>query len=558
MLKNYDECVKIFLENKNEKIQNSVFDWLDKTFSNFSQIIEEEKNIQNDSLNKKEIKEESIFNDIKDNTDIEDEKKNEITKKELDNLRKVIISNIEELSKIKINKTKNLVENYFLNEDKLIIIEKLKHNPNLQLEFINQLLNPLNPSYSNKQFIEEEDPDKQNNSYFALNSLFNKIYKKDKENIREKKIQQKFEKLFLQQISLLITLKDEKILLRYLEINIKLYPNYPLRLILNECIDNNILDSIIFLYQALGESKNALNLNKTNLDRAFINYLKDEIYDDKTEFLQKLEICLNICKENSESLTKKEPTEESKETHKEGEDLWFSLLETLYKYEEDCEKNQKVEITQYRRKKVQNQLQKCIADLLKQMCLYVGIKNLVEYVTENQNRAQYKEFKSILESMLRTNTSFNRVIDNTMTILKRAVNNYEKEREKVTIKGNNYNYKKCDVCQEFFDITNNEVMLCFGCGHQSHKKCCYKKKLNKNEIIDGNEFEEECMICHQNEIENEEEKMEKEREVVLKDINDIANIENEQRKREFKNKNDKIKRLKRYDKIFDNQMSMFG
>ena len=473
-------------------------------------------------------------------------------------MRKVIISNIEELSKIKINKTKNLVENYFLNEDKLIIIEKLKHNPNLQLEFINQLLNPLNPSYSNKQFIEEEDPDKQYNSYFALNSLFNKIYKKDKENIREKKIQQKFEKLFLQQISLLITLKDEKILLRYLEINIKLYPNYPLRLILNECIDNNILDSIIFLYQALGESKNALNLNKTNLDRAFINYLKDEIYDDKTEFLQKLEICINICKENSESLTKKEPTEESKETHKEGEDLWFSLLETLYKYEEDCEKNQKVEITQYRRKKVQNQLQKCIADLLKQMCLYVGIKNLVEYVTENQNRAQYKEFKSILESMLRTNTSFNRVIDNTMTILKRAVNNYEKEREKVTIKGNNYNYKKCDVCQEFFDITNNEVMLCFGCGHQSHKKCCYKKKLNKNEIIDGNEFEEECMICHQNEIENEEEKMEKEREVVLKDINDIANIENEQRKREFKNKNDKIKRLKRYDKIFDNQMSMFG
>ena len=558
LLKNYDECVKIFLENKNEKIQNGVFDWLDKAFSNFTQIIEEEKNIQNNKIDQTEKKEEAIFNDKKDNTDNEDEKKNEIVKKELDNLRKVIISNIEELSKIKINKTKSLVENYFLNEDKLIIIEKLKHNPNLQLEFINQLLNPLNPSYSNKQFIEEEDPDKQYNSYFALNSLFNKIYKKDKENIREKKIQQKFEKLFLQQISLLITLKDEKILLRYLEINIKLYPNYPLRLILNECIDNNILDSIIFLYQALGESKNALNLNKTNLDRAFLNYLKDEIYDDKTEFLQKLEICINICKENSESLTKKEPTEESKETQKEGEDLWFSLLETLYKYEEDCEKNQKVEITQYRRKKVQNQLQKCIADLLKQMCLYVGIKNLVEYVTENQNRAQYKEFKSILESMLRTNTSFNRVIDNTMTILKRAVNNYEKEREKVTIKGNNYNYKKCDVCQEFFDITNNEVMLCFGCGHQSHKKCCYKKKLNKNEIIDGNEFEEECMICHQNEIENEEEKMEKEREVVLKDINDIANIENEQRKREFKNKNDKIKRLKRYDKIFDNQMSMFG
>ena len=41
------------------------------------------------------------------------------------------------------------------------------------------------------------------------------------------------------------------------------------------------------------------------------------------------------------------------------------------------------------------------------MCLYVGIKNLVEYLIENQNRAQYKEFKSILESMLRINKSFN-------------------------------------------------------------------------------------------------------------------------------------------------------
>ena len=44
---------------------------------------------------------------------------------------------------------------------------------------------------------------------------------------------------------------------------------------------------------------NALNLNKPNLDQAFISYLKDEMYDDKSEFLQKLNICINICKEKS-------------------------------------------------------------------------------------------------------------------------------------------------------------------------------------------------------------------------------------------------------------------
>ena len=309
-------------------------------------------------------------------------------KEELNNLRKVFIDRIEELSKIKLNKTKILVEKYFLNEDKLIIIEKVKRIPELQFEFLNQLLNPQNPLYSDKPAEEEEISDKQYNNYFALKNLFNKLFNKDRENIREKKIQDKFEQLFLKQITLLISLAKEKTL-KFLEINIKIYPNYPLRQILSECIDNEISDGTIFLYQALGESKNALNLNKTSLEKAFNNYLKDEIYDDKTEFLQKLNICINICKENSESLAKKEPTEESKETHKEGEDLWFNLLETLYKYEEDCEKIQDENISEYRRKKVQNRLHKCIAELLKQMCLYVGIQNLVQYVTENQNRAQY-------------------------------------------------------------------------------------------------------------------------------------------------------------------------
>ena len=558
LLDNYDKCLEIFLENKNEKFQSEVFNWLDKIFSNYQQIIEDEKNKTNNEIiydNKEENKGETISNNNKDLVSVENGKNLEILKEELDNLRKVVIIRIEELAKINLNEAKDLIAKYFLNDDKLTLIEKLKKNPELQLEFLNQLLNPIDPSYSNKTLIEELDTDKQYSFYFSLKSLFNKLYIKEKENKREKKIQEKFEKFFLLQISLLIQLKSEKILLKYLEVNIKLYPNYPLRLILNECIDNDILDATIFLYQALGESKNALNLNKTNLDSAFISYLKDEIYDDKSEFLEKLNICINICKENSESLTKKEIAEESKETHKEGEDLWFNLLETLYKYEEDCEKNQKVEISSYRRKKVQNRLQKIIAELLKQMCLYVGIQNLVEYVTENQNRAQYKEFKSILESMLRTNTSFNRVIDNTMTILKRAINSYENERKRVTLKGNNYNYKKCDVCQNFFDSNKNEVMLCFGCGHQSHKKCSYKKKLNKDEIIDENEFTDECMICHQNEIEEDE--VQKEKEVELKEMNDFYNKEDEEKRREKRSKNDKIRKLNKYDKIFENEMAMF-
>jgi hypothetical protein len=335
-------------------------------------------------------------------------------------------------------------------------------------------------------------------------------------------------------------------------------------------MENNITDASIFLYQTLGESRNALNLTQKSLEKEFYSYLKDELYDDKTEFLEKLKICIDICKENSESLTKKVTNDEGKEIHKEGEDLWFNLLENLYKFEDECEKNEikyeneVLKISEYRKKKVKDTLQKSIEELLKQMCLFVSIQNLVEYVTENQNRAQYKEFKCILESMLRTNTSFDRVLNSTMTILKRAINNSEIDRRKITLKGNSYNYKKCDVCHELFEDSKNEIVLCFGCGHQSHKACCFKRKLKKEEIStnDDENFKPECLICHQNEIEkveNEdknEPKKEKEQDYMIEKIKENKKDINKVKKFKFGNKIEKLKRMTKYDKIYEEEMSM--
>ena len=65
------------------------------------------------------------------------------------------------------------------------------------------------------------------------------------------------------------------------------------------------------------------------------------------------------------------------------------------------------------------------------------------------------------------------------------------------------------------------------------------------------------MICHQDEIENED-KMEKEKEVELKGINEFYNKENEEKRKEARSKNVKIRRLDKYDKIFENQMAMLS
>ena len=201
------------------------------------------------------------------------------------------------------------------------------------------------------------------------------------------------------------------------------------------------------------------------------------------------------------------------------------------------------------------------------MCLFVSIQNLVEYLTEIQNRAQYKEFKYILESMLRTNTSFDRVLNSTMIILKGAINNSEDERKKITLQGNNYNYKKCDVCHELFENSKNEIVLCFGCGHQSHKNCCFKNKLNNDEIAENDDenFKLECTICHQNEIENKNNeakgdiKKEENQHDILEDNKEIK-IKRKEKAKKFKfgNKNEKFKKMMRYDKLYESQMSMFN
>ena len=269
---------------------------------------------------------------------------------------------------------------------------------------------------------------------------------------------------------------------------------------------------------------------------------------------------------------KKFINEKDKKEYKEGEKLWFELLKRLYEFDDELEN--KKDIDENNKKIVQITLQKGIEDLLRQMCLYVTIQDLVKEVTENQGRAQYKEFKYILESMLRSNTSFDRVLNSVMVILKDAIENSESKRKKVTSKGNNYNYKKCDVCRKPFENSRNEIIYCFGCGHQSHENCCFKKKIheNKNKININNDEENEedfipeCELCKRNKIgiENknkwdEEEEDKNVQNILDEDMEEIKNDSKTNKIKSFKfgNKKDKFKKLDKYEKHYLNEVSMF-
>ena len=207
---------------------------------------------------------------------------------------------------------------------------------------------------------------------------------------------------------------------------------------------------------------------------------------------------------------------------KDGDKLWFDLLKTLYNFEKRCQN----EISK-------KNISKNIEDLLKKMCLHVSIQNIIETVTEIQKDAQYKEFKNILNDMLRSNNSFNRILENTKLILKNSSINYEEERSQSSIRSNCYNNKVCDVCHKNFIKSKREIISCFGCGHQCHEKFAYCS----NNV-------EECIICRRNAI-GDEFNFDKK----SLDKNSGKKVENEKDKKLFMVdiRKDRIKKLKDFD-----------
>ena len=128
---------------------------------------------------------------------------------------------------------------------------------------------------------------------------------------QEKIIRDQFDKLLIDQIKLLYNLKRSDEIIKYLKINIQYYPTFPLREALNICIEKDIIDGAIYIYQVLNENRSSLNLTLQNLEKSF-NNLKKEPKKEESNFLDKLELCINICKENSELILKKDPKEKGK------------------------------------------------------------------------------------------------------------------------------------------------------------------------------------------------------------------------------------------------------
>ena len=487
--KNYAECLNNYLNPENNNaFDEDVFTWLQYIFTAFSR------------------------------------KNKFLTEEDLKNLQKAFIDKVDLLSKISVVKTNKIIKQFYGNSDKIIIIHKLDKIPSLQYEFLNQLICPSKGG--NIEEISKNDNDLDFSKTLEINDD-----NKNNDSLCD---------LLLMQIDLLIKLNKTNEVLPAIKQQIKIYPNsYPKEKCLEKCLQNKINDAAVYLYQSLGKNDSALSLTKEQTEKAFNIFLSDEKDESYNYFLQQLNLCIDICQYTSESLAKQK-TENKDIDIKEGDKLWFDLLKTLYIFEEKS-----------KGKKAEKKISENIEDLLRKMCLHVSLQNIIETVTEIQKSAQYKEFKNILGDMLRSNNSFNRILENTKLILKNSTIKSEEERNQSSIRGNCYNNRICDVCHKVFMKSNKEVISCFGCGHQSHQKCTFH----------NNNFEE-CVICRRegigeeeeylNEkiIQNKNEEKEGNNIIVKENKENKKNKKGEQKSFMFGIRDDKIKKLKDFDKKY--------
>ena len=358
--------------------------------------------------------------------------------------------------------------------------------------------------------------------------------------------------ILLLEIDLLIKLKKFKEVLPSVMEKLTLYPSvYPKEKCLNKCLENNINDASVLLYQSLGETEKAMELTKNSVEKSFAEYLKDKNEEKYNKFLEELNLRIKLCEDTSEFIEKNNIFSDDNDndneidnkiiiSQKEIEDIWFNILYQLYEFEKKAENDETVV------KKMKENINK----LLRKMCLHVKLRNIIEVVINKRENSLFKDFENILYEMIKSNNNFNRILTNTMTIMKNCAINSEEIMFKEYIKGNYYNNEKCDVCNKDIDDQNDEKIFCFGCGHQCHEFCAY----NKNE-----DYESECPICKEKEIldtpiiKNKNKNLNQNNiniiEVENKDINkEQDNIVNENQISETRE--DKIKKLNNYDSSY--------
>ena len=423
--------------------------------------------LNNENIEKKKEKTfHFIQNILKEYKDINDTEK-------IENFKQEIIKRIKQLAKLSSESLIEVVNDWFDNNH-FLILEKLENSDGIKLIYVENLLN----KYKNRvNMIEEE---KGNEFYFNLLNTH---------------------------IDLLCKLKYFDKILPCLKNN----QLYPVDYCLKKCLESKVTDASIFLYQSTGNDQEALNLAISELKEIFKKMVDnaeksemDEEYNKLVEEHNKIITeCINICENSGKSI---ENSDDNDKKNNENEKMWFNVLQIFYEYNNKINSmlsdkdvimakntNYQIYLTN-----LSQLISKDIEDLFEKMYPYTGIKKIISRVSEANKQASSKEFKPVLQKLLKGYG----YLDTILTIAKKllannTINNLNQERNLIK-KGICYRKLVCDKCKTSLEENENpneknenkvNKLLLFKCGHKIHKNCCF---LRNNIPF--------CNICYENEL----------------------------------------------------------
>lgn len=411
--KNYKRCLEVFLQSdiKLQDKEKKVFEWIDLTF--------------------RELKDEDDDN--------------------FNSLKEEVLNKLPLLADISIEKVTSLVENWYENEQD-VIIEKLDKAENLQLKYVENVIEKIKDDvdYSGEH-------DKKYDQYIKILNLH---------------------------IKLLCKLYPSQVLP-----NLKKRSSYPIDDCLKKCLEYKVYDAAIHLMQNTGAFKDALSLAINTLKDSFDKIIdnisssnfNEAIHEEKLEEMKNnIKQSVLICENN---ISKNETSDDNQE-------MWFMILEQLYNMIEIAKDKTNSKFRVYA-EDLNKRLSLELKDVLEKMCSYVSIEAIIKNVTEKYRNAEFKEFKKLLLNMLSSYSHLKNILISAKNLLSNSVLYNVIELKKLNQKGNKYNFRKCDHCCKGFNPISEDPIVVFGCGHKCHSKC-----------IVGNELEPYCVTCRKNEIEN--------------------------------------------------------
>ena len=277
--------------------------------------------------------------------------------------KKAVMNNLIRIAEINIDELHNLINTWYAKEKKEVI-NKLSEKPEIQLIYVEILVKKIIINLrENEGIIVDEDPDWVD----AILNLHLKLlcYLKKKENV-------------------LPSLKE--------------CPLYPLKDAIDLCQRCQIYDALIFLYKKAGYIDKALNvclsLLQSNYEKILENLKSNEFnqnfHDLKImDFNTSYNDAVDILEENEKALS-------------DDHNMWFNLLDNIYKYVETFPNHKK--LIPKDREKFGEEMEKTISEklsqLLEKMSIYVGVNKILDIVSKKNKKAEFREFKPLLLKML--------------------------------------------------------------------------------------------------------------------------------------------------------------